>query len=58
MSEWNKQDKEVLDGILNRIEDARLRYFFLMLGSAIADYCESQKDTGGRAAEPSRPAPN
>ncbi len=48
MRELSKQDKEEFLSILGRMEDARIRYFFLMLGSAVADYCERQK-AGGQA---------
>jgi hypothetical protein len=42
MNGGSEQDREAFLAVLERIEDARLRYFFLMLGSAIADYCDGQ----------------
>jgi hypothetical protein len=33
----SKQDAEQMQSIVERMDDPRLRYFFLMLGSVIAD---------------------
>ena len=39
----SKQDVEQMQSIVERMSDPRLRYFFLMLGSAIADLIAAEK---------------
>jgi len=50
VSQLSKQEKDEFLSILDRMDDDRIRYFFLMLGSAVADHCDRQK----AAARPAR----
>lgn len=49
----SKQDAEQVRAIVERLDDPRLRYFFLMLGNVIADRLGSEKGRAprGRALE-------
>jgi thioredoxin-related protein len=48
VKQLSKQEKEEFLSILDRMDDAKIRYFFLMMGSAIADYCDRQKSATPR----------
>lgn len=43
VSQLSKQEKDEFLSILDRMDDDRIRYFFLMLGSAVADHCDRHK---------------